>query len=128
MNKHERRRDGEKKFSVQSNLRHYVYSAFVSEATGRLLRVTAGCRKWKTFEEAKRHYRGEALNRPEYHSDYIYGGLRSVAENYGCNFGGWGQTYLSLYAQRAEARSILNNLSSKVRLYQSRQRKKAKRK
>lgn len=42
----------------KANIRHYTYTAHLSAKTGKLLKIVAGCRKWKTFEEAEAHYRG----------------------------------------------------------------------
>jgi hypothetical protein len=49
-----------KKIAVQSNLRPYRYIAFCNRATGKLHHIIAGCRTWKTFEEARNHYHGKA--------------------------------------------------------------------
>jgi hypothetical protein len=46
------------KVKRQCNIRYYEYVAHLSAKTGRLLRITAGCRVWKTFDDALRHYDG----------------------------------------------------------------------
>jgi hypothetical protein len=46
------------KVKRQCNIRYYEYVAHLSAKTGRLLRITAGCRVWKTFDAALRHYDG----------------------------------------------------------------------
>ena len=70
-----------------ANIRRYVYVATLSKKTGRLLHITAGCQKWKTFQEAYSHY-----NRPPRWSDAHLGD--------DCH----------LLAQRTEARSLLQRL------------------
>ncbi len=42
-----------------SNLRAWTYTVHISEVDGRVLRVTAGCRTWKSFDIAQDHYRGD---------------------------------------------------------------------
>ena len=46
-------------FRVQSELREYEYVAWVRCKTGRVVEITAGCRMWSSFKEARRHYRAE---------------------------------------------------------------------
>jgi ABC-type transport system substrate-binding protein len=46
------------KVSREGNIRQWTYTAHLS-VTGKLLRITAGCRTWKTFEDAFAHYHGE---------------------------------------------------------------------
>lgn len=75
-------------------IRTYVYTATISNKTGKLLGIRAGCRRWKTFDEARNHYSGNG--RIPSWSD------RNVAE------------YPSKYAQRAEARAILDRLNNAV--------------
>lgn len=44
--------------SRECNIRSYTYRAHLTES-GRLSRITAGCRTFKTFDIAFAHYRGE---------------------------------------------------------------------
>lgn len=87
-----------KKISIACLIRDYTYTAHVSKATGKLSKITAGCRTWKSFKEADRHYERDKWN--EHH----YG------------------TFIALtpkaFAQRLEARSILARLRLAVETYQ----------
>lgn len=103
-----------KKISIKCIIRNYTYTAHVSKATGRLLKITAGCRTWKSFELARDHYRGFGL---------------------GC---GWSDQAINDYstspwkrfAHRLEARRILDRLDFEVGANQRRlreQKRKARR-
>lgn len=38
------------------SMRGYTYSAYLRRGTGSLIKIKAGCRMWRTFEEAFAHY------------------------------------------------------------------------
>lgn len=47
-----------KSFIVPMVGRHYNVRAVVSKNTGRVLHIYAGCRHWRSFDEALAHYAG----------------------------------------------------------------------
>lgn len=114
---------------ARANLRPYTYTAHLSAATGKLLRITAGCRTWKTFEQAENHYRGIGKEYPngtfQWKDSTIDNRLHSAA----------GSTEdlkraAVIYSCRCEARGILSNLKERVESKQhqmkiARRRKKA---
>lgn len=93
-----------KKISRECNIRTYTYTAHISKATGRLIKITAGCRAWKTFAAAELHYQT---------GDWKDGN----------------PTHPDRYGRRAEVRAILHRLEDLVAVYQSacRVRRRAKR-
>jgi hypothetical protein len=101
----------EKKFSFESNIRGFTYTAFIKKKTGRLMRITTGCRNWKSFEEARNHYRGHTPNRPEWSDAYILRHLSSILD-LGASIRG-----LTRYSEREEARAILRRLNAEVDHY-----------
>lgn len=46
--------------SRESNMRDYTYTAYLHPTTGKLHHIQAGCRNWKTWDEAKAHYQPTA--------------------------------------------------------------------
>lgn len=48
----------EKMFMIRMSQRDFRVRAYINSKTGRVLRVTAGCRTWKDFTEAVAHYSG----------------------------------------------------------------------
>ena len=84
-----------------SNLRPFTYTVHISEVDGRVLRITAGCRKWLSFDIAREHYRG--------------GG--PYAQNK------WTDNYIAhynpelLFAYRWEAQVILTRLEEAARVH-----------
>lgn len=95
--------------SLQSYLRPALtYKAHVSNRTGKLLRITAGCRTWSSFDVAAAHYRGEG--------PYWSGNKWCDSQIDVClNEGSW-----IVAAWREEARRILKRLSGEVEIAQGR--------
>jgi hypothetical protein len=80
-----------------SNLRSWTYTVHLSEVDGRVLRVTAGCRSWKTFAEAQAHYEGGGPYTPNKWTDMHINSLSDYMK-------------FELRAFRWEARKILRRL------------------
>ena len=92
-----------------SNLRPFTYTVHISEVDGRVLRITAGCRKWLSFDIAREHYHGE-----DYHGEGPYAPSR------------WTDKYINslneqmkfkLRAYQWEARVILLRLEEAARVH-----------
>lgn len=82
-----------------SNLRPFTYTVHISEVDGRVLRITAGCRKWLSFDIAFKHYHGEGPYAPTKWTD------KYINRN-GLNE----QMKFELRAYQWEARCILKKL------------------
>lgn len=84
------------KIKREANIRRFTYIAHLSQKTGKLLRIEAGCRVWKTFEDAFAHYRGAGP-----YNSYL-----------------WHDDELKLdpgrFANRLEARCLLDKLRDQV--------------
>jgi hypothetical protein len=78
--------------SIATVIRDYTYTAYLSRETGKLLRITAGCRTWRTFAEAEQHYGSEEK---DWSDDQLEG-----------------RPYR--WAARLEARRILDRLQTRV--------------
>ena len=86
-----------------SNLRPFTYTVHVSEVDGRVLRITAGCRKWLSFDIAFKHYHGEGPYAPTKWTDKH---INNLIES----------TKFELSAYRWEARTILMRLQEAARV------------
>lgn len=104
-------------FSIQAHLRHYVYAVRVDVLTGEVIEVTAGCRIWKSFGQAYKHYNGQYKA--------LYG--QSWRDDTRAHLNGHaGDQSTENFYRRQEARTILDRLAEKVRDYQTRLKRKAK--
>lgn len=79
---------------LRDRYRKYEYIVRYSGATGRLLCITAGCRRWVSFAVAKAHYRGEG----PYANKWL---TSNIISN-----GNW----VSIVVNRAEAQWVINEL------------------
>ena len=103
--------------SRECNIRNYRYSAHVDKRTGRVLKITAGCRTWRTFAAAFAHYE---------HGKGAFGASRwewSVLNAMQAK-GEWA-SYRMRYADRQEAIRLLHKLRADVIKVQLRIRRKA---
>lgn len=83
----------------RANIRHFTYRAHLSPKTGRLLKIVAGCRTWKTFLEAELHYQG----------------LGHLDDSIKWSDGNTPLDYVEKWARRYEARFIIAKLENDVR-------------
>ena len=105
-----------KVFSTQANLRHYVYAVRVDALTGAVIEITAGCRIWKSFVQAHKHYSGKRVDIASRWRDDARAHLNGHA----------GDQSTENFYRRQEARTILDRLAEKVRDYQASLKRKAK--
>ncbi len=98
-----------KEIRQRSLIRSYTYVATISTITGKLLRITAGCRTWRDFDHAYRHYKIERWwgTATEHHEGPIPQMRTSLIYH---------------IAARREALSILDLLKEKVERYQAKRR------
>ena len=87
-----------------SNLRPFTYTVHISEVDGRVLRITAGCRKWLSFDIAREHYRGGGPYAPNRWTDKYINSLNE-------------QMKFKLRAYQWEARVILTRLEEAARVH-----------
>lgn len=106
-----------KSFSTQANLRHYVYAVRVDALTGAVIEITAGCRIWKSFAQARKHYNGKR--------DIYYGNSWRDDDRSHLNGAGADLSTRNFYC-RQEARMIIDRLDVMVRVYRTSLRRKAK--
>lgn len=91
------------------NLRKYTYVAYLTEA-GKLSYIKAGCRRWKTFTDARAYYNGEGPT-----------ARRALFETHVR----WSDAWTELqkwHDRRAEATACINRLQIDVGLYVQRMR------
>lgn len=96
-----------KVFSTQANLRHYVYAVRVDALTGAVIEITAGCRIWKSFVQAHKHYNGKRVDIGSCWWDDARANLNGHA----------GDDSTKYYYWREEARTILQRLQMLVSDY-----------
>lgn len=117
---HERARAGEKVIAIESHRRDYTYRAFVDRRTGKLIRVTAGCRRWNDFKQAQDHYKGDIMEGQTYGNKWSPSLIDDQLVARFCvpgyvNIPGMFQSELfRQYLIRDEARAILRKLSRLV--------------
>lgn len=87
-----------------SNLRSFTYTVYISEVDGRVLRITAGCHIWRSFDIAFKHYHGEGPYAPAKWTDNYIATLHPH------------QLSFELRAYRWEARAILKHLQEDARV------------
>lgn len=107
-----------KSFSIRALLREYIYTAKVNALTGELVEITAGCRHWTSFAQARMHYDGR-------HSPYYDNSWRDDRQCHLLGTGADASTRNFYYRQ--EARTIIDRLAVMVSDYRARLRRKAKR-
>lgn len=105
-----------KVFSIQAHLRHYVYAVRVDVLTGEVIEVTAGCRIWKSFGQAYKHYNGQY--------NPLYGHSWRDDDRSHLNGAGADLSTRNFY-YRQEARTIIDRLGVMVNDYRVRLRRKA---
>ena len=114
--RHEKLKAGERAIAVCASRRDYVYRAFVDRRTGKLIRVTAGCRNWTDFEHAMLHYSGDTTQGRKWSDSLID---EKLAEHYGHGIGNFYSMFTSdlfkTYLDRAEARAVLRKLQQLVK-------------
>ena len=106
-----------KSFSIRAHLRDYTYTAKVDALTGELVEITAGCRRWGSFAQARQHYNGK---RSPYYGDSWRDDHQSHLNGSGTD----GSTRNFYY--RREARTIIDRLDVMVSDYCNRLVRKAK--
>ena len=105
-----------KSFSIRAHLREYTYTAKVNAFTGELVEITAGCRHWTSFAQARKHYNGK-------HSPY-YG--HNWRDDERCHLNGTGADDSTRnFYYRQESRTIIDRLDVMVRDYRNRLARKA---
>ena len=106
-----------KSFSIRTHLRNYTYTAKVDALTGVLVGITAGCRHWTSFAQARKHYNGR-------HNPY-YG--HNWRDDERCHLNGFGTDVSTKnFYYRLEARNIIDRLDVMVSDYCNRLVRKAK--
>jgi len=106
-----------KSFSIRAHLREYTYTAKVNALTGELVEITAGCRHWKSFGKARKHYDGQ-------YSIYYGNSWRDDAQAH-LNGTGADKSTRNFY-YRLESRTIIYRLDAMVSDYCNRLVRKAK--
>jgi len=106
-----------KSFSIRAHLREYTYTAKVNALTGELVEITAGCRHWTSFAQARKHYNGKR--------DIYYGNSWRDDDRSHLNGPGLADSTRNYY-YRQEARTIIDRLDTMVTNYCDRLRRKAK--
>lgn len=106
-----------KSFSIRAHLRNYTYTAKVDALTGVLVGITAGCRIWKSFAQARKHYNGKR--------DIYYGNSWRDDDRSHLNGAGADLSTRNFYC-RQEARMIIDRLDVMVSVYRTSLRRKAK--
>ena len=105
-------------FSIRAHLREYIYTAKVNALTGELVEITAGCRHWTSFAQARKHYDGKPGN-PSYGSNW--------RDDNNAHLNGTARDRSTeLFFYRLEARIIIDRLDVMVRDYCNRHVRKAK--
>ena len=99
-------------FSIRALLREYTYTAKVNALTGELVEITAGCRHWTSFAQAREHYRNK------------YPACRWDDDRSHLNGAGADLSTRNFY-YRQEARTIIDRLGVMVNDYRVRLRRKA---
>jgi hypothetical protein len=115
----------------------FTFKARLTAKTGKLLRITAGCRDWPSFSYALNHYDPSGVRNLDGLRITDVGGLRwsnDWCEHHRADSMYIWQTRGRVYAIRDEARAVLCELQSAVWAYQrkcqkrrERERKKGKR-
>lgn len=100
-----------KSFSIQAHLRDYTYTAKVNALTGELVEITAGCRHWTSFAQARKHYNGKR--------NIYYGYSWRDDDQSHLNGPGLADS-TSNYYYRHEARAIIDHLDTMVTNYHDR--------
>jgi hypothetical protein len=101
------------------NIRDYKFSAHLSRATGKLLKIHAGCRTWLSFADALEHYTGGGKYAPTKYSAAHFTTLQeSMAGN-----DRWRdtlRTYTRERAEQLECQLLLGKLERDVAKWQER--------
>lgn len=102
-----------KRIQVKCNIRSYTYVAFIDRKTGKVKAVSGGCRLWRSFAAAFRHYevgRFSAKYRsfPPQSRTWVLNDLRGMWDN---------------ALHRSESIAVLRRLSIKVFAYQAKVRR-----
>lgn len=94
-----------KRITVSCNIRSYAYTAHLDRKTGKIMAITAGCRKWRTFKKAFKHYDSGRFSKAERVAFFHVGGTVYSGANHGHRY------VTSL--ERCESRAVLKNLQRK---------------
>lgn len=105
-----------KSFSIRAHLRNFTYTAKVDALTGELVEITAGCRRWGSFAQARQHYNGKR--------DIYYGSSWRDDDRSHLNGAGADASTRYFY-DRQEARMIIDRLNGMVNDYRDRLARKA---
>lgn len=103
------------KIILKCKLRSYVYVAHLTPKTGKLKKITAGCREWECFADAIAHYKGRTSAGEKWGTHVIVRNLRYALD------AKWpldAIVYL-LPAYRTDARKTLTLLEAAVLRYRA---------
>jgi hypothetical protein len=113
--------------TVQCVIRNWVYEAVVNKSTGRLHCIQAGCRTWSSFEAARNHYDSEdkiTMRRERVavtfateirdHAKWSDAWIVSLRDRHHPL-----DTHMRRWAERLEARKVLDRLAGLVEEYQT---------